>query len=71
MLLSVPGSGQIPVNSVPYTIHKPGTYFLHKDLGSVSVYRLPEKPPRYFRTFKDNARMLGGFRSWYAISKRQ
>lgn len=32
MLLLVPGSGQIPVNSVPYTIHKPGNYFLHKDL---------------------------------------
>ena len=32
MLLSVPGSGQTPINSVPYTIHKPGNYFLHKNL---------------------------------------
>jgi hypothetical protein len=32
MLFSVAGSGQTPINSVPYTIHKPGNYFLHKDL---------------------------------------
>jgi hypothetical protein len=37
MLLSVTSYGQIPINSVPYTISQPGSYVLSKDLATATV----------------------------------